>query len=644
MIKRFLYLVFLTCCCLCVKAQYVIQGSATQQSCHCYTLTPDSATKNGSVWNVNRIDLTQNFDIAFDIFVGCADANGADGIAFVLQQQPTATGGGGGGMGVQGINPSLNVVLDTYQNGADGDPAYDHISINRNGDISHLTANNLAGPVQAIFGNDNVEDCAWHLYRITWDAATKVVSVYFGGALRATANTDLVNNIFGGNPMVYWGMTGATGGLTNEQKFCARLNAGFASNLLGDSTCNGYPVQFTPFIDALIPVVGYYWDFGDGTTSTLYFPPPHVYPGPGVYNVKMVIKGGDGCISDTFRKQVFIMPAPSADFIIPPDACEDAPVRPQLITTNFPERVTSYAWYLDNVLMAGQNRPDPTFTFPPGLRKIELRITSAYSGCDPPPVVKFINIKPIADVISGIPAGCVNRPVELLGVAVELVPPITSWTWSFSNGATATGQSAAVTFTQAGNYHGELIGVSGNGCGSDTFKFSFAIKKATANAGNDTVVLANNPFLLNGTGNGDLFQWSPAFGLNDAVIPRPTGRLNDDTTYTLTVTTFEGCVATDAVHIKVFKGAQIFVPTAFTPNGDGRNELLKPAYTGIRDLRFNVYNRWGQLIFTSTDTGAGWDGTFKGKPQPAGNYVYVIRATDFIGTVMQKKGYFLLIK
>jgi len=104
-------------------AQYQVVGDATAQSCHCYTLTPAQNTKNGSVWNVHPFDLTQNFDIAFDLFVGCSDANGADGVAFVLQPNPTALGQGGGEMGYAGITPSLGVVLDTYQNGADGEPA-----------------------------------------------------------------------------------------------------------------------------------------------------------------------------------------------------------------------------------------------------------------------------------------------------------------------------------------------------------------------------------------------------------------------------------------------------------------------------------------------------------------------------------------
>jgi gliding motility-associated-like protein len=646
MIQRLIYLIACTCSSLPLTAQYLTVGSAFSQNCHCHTLTPAQNTQNGGVWNVHSINLNQNFDIAFDLFVGCTDANGADGIAFVLQPQPTTLGLGGGGMGYEGITPSLGVVIDTYQNSTVGDPAYDHISINQNGDISHNTANNLAGPIQVIFGNDNVEDCAWHLFRITWDATAKVVSTYIGGALRLQANVDLINNVFAGNPVVYWGLTGATGGLNNEQKFCARLNSGFASNLLGDSTCAGNPVPFTPFIDALVPVIEYYWDFGDGTTSTLQVPPPHIYALPGEYLVKMAIKGADGCISDTFARPVFILTPPVVNFSIPPQVCENVPFRPQVNIINSVTQVTAYNWYVDGSLYVSTPIPDPPIVLTAGMRRIDLIISTRTTGCNSALVSKFINVLKGPEVLPIVVDGCVGIPLDIRGIDFGGQIAITQWQWTFSNGTTATGQQPQVIFNQPGsNYSGTLVATGSNGCNSDTVSFFFGIGKATANAGNDTIVIANQPFVLNGSGNGDSYSWSPAFGLNNANIPRPVGVLNVDTTYLLTVTTTNGCVATDAVRVTVFKGSQIFIPAAFTPNNDGVNDVLKPVFIGIKQINlFNVYNRWGQLVYSSRATNSGWDGRWQSQIQPAGNYVYVIRATDFIGKTIQKKGYFILIK
>lgn len=645
-IRSLSFLVILLCCNLLLPAQYQVVGSAVQNSCSCYTLTPAQTTQNGGVWNTHTLNLNQDFDIAFDLFLGCTDGNGADGVAFVLQPQPTATGTGGGSMGYTGITPSVGVVLDTYQNGSDGDPAYDHLSININGDVSHQTANNLAGPVQCIQGNDNVEDCAWHLFRITWNATTKEMAVYFGGALRTQTTVDLVNTVFGGNPTVYWGMVGATGGLSNEQKFCARLNAGLATNVLGDSACIGHPIPFAPAIDALIPVNYYWWNFGDNTTSTQQTPPPHIYPATGTYTVSLVIGGTDGCLSDTFRRDIHILPMPVFDFTIPSTICSGRPMTPVTNTSNVQGSIIRYIWTVDGIEEPNSNKPNPVLRITAtGLRRVGLTIITANDGCQTPEVVKTINVRPLPMVQPRVSDGCVYQPMQLIGEQSFPQPNIVNWTWYIDSATRIINQqSPTVTFNWVGMHKGYLVAEGDNGCFNDTIRFQIYTNQGFAYAGNDTTVLVNEPFTLNGSGNGT-FLWTPAFGLNDSHIPRPTGSLDSDTTYTLTTITREGCPATDQVRISVFKGSKIFVPSAFTPNGDGLNETFKPTFIGIKDLNtFQVYNRWGQVVFSTNDQLKGWDGRFRGQLQPTGNYIYIIRATDFIGRVIKKKGYLMLIK
>src|SRR5436190_23836734 len=82
-------------------AQYTINGSASQDACNSYTLTPNASGKTGSVWNNNKINLTQSFDFKFDVFLGSGDSPGADGIAFVLQPISTSVGSPGSGLGYQ---------------------------------------------------------------------------------------------------------------------------------------------------------------------------------------------------------------------------------------------------------------------------------------------------------------------------------------------------------------------------------------------------------------------------------------------------------------------------------------------------------------------------------------------------------------
>ena len=181
-------------------AQYTVNGNAQQVSCNQYRLTQEITFLTGSVWNNNKINLTQSFDFKFDVFLGNSNSPGADGIAFVLQPISTSVGTTGSGLGYEGISPAVGITIDTYQNTSpDNDPAYDHIAIQLNGDLNHITANNIAGPVQAISGNDNIEDGQWHALRIVWDATTKTITAYVDGVLRVSAVKDIVTDVMLGN-------------------------------------------------------------------------------------------------------------------------------------------------------------------------------------------------------------------------------------------------------------------------------------------------------------------------------------------------------------------------------------------------------------------------------------------------------------
>ena len=101
------------------------------------------------------------------------------------------------------------------------DPSYDHVSINKNGDFLHGSPNELAS-ISPVSGGVNLEDGNWRNIKINWDVSSLTFSFYYVNMLNPilTYTGDVVNNIFAGDPMVYWGMTGATGTLFNEQKFC----------------------------------------------------------------------------------------------------------------------------------------------------------------------------------------------------------------------------------------------------------------------------------------------------------------------------------------------------------------------------------------------------------------------------------------
>lgn len=162
----------------------------------------------------------------------------------------------------------------------------------------------------------------------------------------------------------------------------------------------------------------------------------------------------------------------------------------------------------------------------------------------------------------------------------------------------------------------------------------------------DTTVVVGQPLQLSGTG-GTTYLWTPSTALSNPNIANPVAILNDNQQYVLKIQEAK-CTATDTINVIVYKvEAGLYVPNAFTPNKNGLNDLFRPIPLGIKSItNFKIFNRWGQLIYSSTATGetGGWDGTFKGKPQDAGIYVWVAEAIDYLDKKIVKKGSVMLIR
>jgi gliding motility-associated-like protein len=183
--------------------------------------------------------------------------------------------------------------------------------------------------------------------------------------------------------------------------------------------------------------------------------------------------------------------------------------------------------------------------------------------------------------------------------------------------------------------------------GRDTILIT-VLPRVRAFAGNDTSVVVGEPLQFNGSG-GVGYLWSPATGLNNTTIANPVGVYTfeiDNIPYKLTVTDAAGCADSAFVRIKVFKtNPTVFVPTAFTPNSDGKNDVVRPIAVGIKKINyFSIYNRWGQLVFTTTINGRGWDGKIAGQLQGSNTFVWMVSAIDYIGKPVFLKGTVTLIR
>jgi gliding motility-associated-like protein len=225
-----------------------IPNSATSLGQSCFQMTPGASTQ-GVVWDSTQIDLSQPFDITLSIN---QQPFGADGVALVLQNAGlNGYGAGGNALGfgnsipaTPGYPPILNSVafeVDTWDNSAAGvaDIPQDHVAIHVNGNM----ANTQGTPVAALASGNDITDGLCHQLRVTWTPATSVIRIYFDAnpVPRITRTYNMVTNVFGGNPLVWWGITGSSGGAGMIQTVCVDRN--FASAGADRYACAGDTVR-----------------------------------------------------------------------------------------------------------------------------------------------------------------------------------------------------------------------------------------------------------------------------------------------------------------------------------------------------------------------------------------------------------------
>ena len=159
-------------------------------------------------------------------------------------------------------------------------------------------------------------------------------------------------------------------------------------------------------------------------------------------------------------------------------------------------------------------------------------------------------------------------------------------------------------------------------------------------AGNDTIIVKGERLQFEATAGGD-YKWTPALYLNDSEIRNPTGHFTDTGlfSYVYYVTNSHGCKAYDTVNVWVVNHSAFFVPTAFTPNGDGLNDVFSPVMVGCKAINYlKVYNRWGNLVYSGQGIGAGWDGTYKNRKVDMDTYYWQMSYIDLYDKQAMMKG------
>jgi gliding motility-associated-like protein len=272
------------------------------------------------------------------------------------------------------------------------------------------------------------------------------------------------------------------------------------------------------------------------------------------------------------------------------------------------------------------------------------QVTGVIGGCSTTTQITVRTVPyPIAR-LSNDTTICFNSPAQLIGTSNG-----NSFVWSpslYLNNPRSLTPLAKPPATQQ-----YILSVfDTKGCpkpGQDTVLVT-VLPEVVAFAGRDTTVVVGQPLQLNATG-GATYSWTPSTGLSSTTIPDPVATYNNGTTqvrYQLIVKDAAQCADTAYLSVRIFQTApSVFVPTGFTPNGDGKNDNIKPILAGIKELRyFRIFNRWGQLVFETQQEGVAWDGRINGQLQGTHVYVWTVSAVDYLNQPYFAKGLVTLIR
>ena len=202
----------------------------------------------------------------------------------------------------------------------------------------------------------------------------------------------------------------------------------------------------------------------------------------------------------------------------------------------------------------------------------------------------------------------------------------------------------------------KIIGTDQYSCFSDTqFIRVIAHPLPTVDLGYGSTVIAGTQITLNPVINSidpvNYYKWTPAKDLSCDNCKNPVATINNNVIYTLNIKSIYGCSASDTIHFKVnCDPSQVFIPNAFSPDGDGVNDVLMIRAKGVAQIKyFRIYNRWGQLVFersniTANDPSYGWDGKVNGMPSNPDVYVYAAEVACSAGNTYIYKGNVTLLK
>ncbi len=395
----------------------------------------------------------------------------------------------------------------------------------------------------------------------------------------------------------------------------------------------------------------YVWDFGDGQTSS-EDAPCHSFENAGTSSltrtVHLIVTNSFLC-ADSISKEIVIEPVPSAQFTL--DLLSSCAV-PSLVHPQLGDpQVTAVQWSVNGISVSSESEPEITLS-EAGLHDIEAEVTNEF-GCISQSLEHFEIFEPAVAGLSASPLnGCLDLDVQFSNESSNS----SSFQWLFGDGSTSTETSPQHTYDQQGVFDVQLIVISQDGC-QDTLvaqqlieTFDLPVAAFEMSPEETSIYLPEIQFTSTSA---DAIEYSWSFGDGaTSVSENPVYSYTYPGTWpvTLTVYNLHGCAASTVRYMTVNNDYLIFVPNAFTPDDDGLNDVFKPEIenTGfISEYTFQIFDRWGQTVFETSDPAMGWMGNVKGGDYYAENASYnyrIVLRTHLDTDTKEIKGHVTLLR
>jgi gliding motility-associated-like protein len=423
-------------------------------------------------------------------------------------------------------------------------------------------------------------------------------------------------------------------------------------NYLPLSGCKPLDVNLSAATTGIIS--SYFWDFGDGYTTTTTTPNVnHLYSSFGNFLPKVIMQDPSGCLIPLQGLDTVYVTGANTKFGMDDSLFCDFGTVNFTDSTTFNDPVLSYNWSFGDGGNSTIQNPVHTYTAP-GLYTVQLAVVTQI-GCrdtlTKPLVIKVVQ-RPLID-IGGDSVVCVNSSLLHSGIFIQPDTSVVSWQWNFPNGSSSTLQNPPrQTYNTPGIFTITTYATNSSGCIDTTRQTIYVNPLPVVTLPSQMTVQSGFPVTIPATysPNAISWLWAPAAGLSCTTCPTPDAGPKFDTRYQVYVTDNNGCSNIGAVLVVVIcKNSNLFIPNTFSPNGDGSNDIFYPRGRGLERVKtLRIFNRWGEVVFEKrdfpvNDASAGWNGTFKGAKAQADVYVYQAEVFCENGAVITLNGNIALI-